>query len=129
MPNPSRRGFLGFLGAAVASATLDPERLLWVPGEKLISIPKAKEPLLQTIELRPSLIADWRSMEQSMLKKFPGREFYDVQGQEMFPSYDKNGNLESSYVAFLLASDWKNRKQEFDQRPIHSRRPDYVIYA
>lgn len=32
----SRRGFLGaLLGAAV----LDPERLLWVPGAKLISVP------------------------------------------------------------------------------------------
>lgn len=36
---PSRRGFLSFLGAAVASATLDPERLLWVPGAKVYSIP------------------------------------------------------------------------------------------
>lgn len=33
----SRRGFL----AAVAAAfVVDPERLLWVPGKKLISIPK-----------------------------------------------------------------------------------------
>ncbi len=37
--NHSRRGFLGFLGAAIAGATLDPERLLWEPGKKLISIP------------------------------------------------------------------------------------------
>ena len=36
-----RRGFLSFLGAAVAGATLDPERLLWKPGAKLISIPAA----------------------------------------------------------------------------------------
>ncbi len=33
---PSRRGFLGML----AAATLAPERLLWAPGRKLISIPK-----------------------------------------------------------------------------------------
>ncbi len=33
----SRRGFIGaLLGAAV----LDPERLLWVPGKRMISIPK-----------------------------------------------------------------------------------------
>jgi hypothetical protein len=32
-----RRGFLGVLAAAV----LDPERLLWVPGRKLVSIPEA----------------------------------------------------------------------------------------
>lgn len=35
-----RRGFLGMLAAAVAGATLDPEKLLWQSGRKLISIPK-----------------------------------------------------------------------------------------
>ncbi len=38
----NRRGFLGILGAAIAGATLDPERLLWEPGKKLISIPKPR---------------------------------------------------------------------------------------
>lgn len=33
----SRRGFLASVAAAL---TLDPERALWVPGKKLISIPK-----------------------------------------------------------------------------------------
>ena len=36
----NRRGFLSFLSAAVAGATLDPELALWKPGAKLISIPK-----------------------------------------------------------------------------------------
>lgn len=36
----NRRGFLGVFVAAVAGATLDPEKLLWRPGAKLISIPK-----------------------------------------------------------------------------------------
>ena len=35
----NRRGFLGTL---LAGAALDPERLLWVPGKKLISIPKPR---------------------------------------------------------------------------------------
>jgi hypothetical protein len=35
----NRRAFLGALGAAIAGATLDPERLLWVPGRKRIFIP------------------------------------------------------------------------------------------
>lgn len=35
----NRRGFLGAIAAAVAGATLDPDRALWVPGRKLISIP------------------------------------------------------------------------------------------
>jgi hypothetical protein len=33
-----RRGFL----AALAGTALDPERLLWIPGRKLISIPAAR---------------------------------------------------------------------------------------
>lgn len=36
----NRRGFFGALAAAIAGSTLDPEKLLWVPGRKLISIPK-----------------------------------------------------------------------------------------
>ncbi len=35
----SRRGFLGLLAGVAAGATLDPERLLWRPGAKLISVP------------------------------------------------------------------------------------------
>lgn len=38
----NRRGFLGVLGAAVVGATLDPERALWEPGKRLISIPKVQ---------------------------------------------------------------------------------------
>ncbi len=43
MANPAgfgRRGFLSLLAAAV----LDPERLLWIPGRKLISIPAISVP-------------------------------------------------------------------------------------
>ncbi len=36
----SRRTFLGGLAGLIAGAVLDPERLLWVPGKKLISIAK-----------------------------------------------------------------------------------------
>lgn len=35
----NRRGFLG----ALMGASLDPERLLWTPGKKLISIPAQKK--------------------------------------------------------------------------------------
>lgn len=62
---PSRRGFLGFFGAAVASATLDPERLLWVPGAKVYSIPvpriatDAKTMNAQMEYIRPQLVDLW----------------------------------------------------------------------
>lgn len=38
----NRRGFLGVMLGAVAGATLDPERLLWVPGRKVYSVPSAR---------------------------------------------------------------------------------------
>jgi hypothetical protein len=41
MPSLNRRGFLGLVGGAVATSVLDPERALWMPGAKLISIPRA----------------------------------------------------------------------------------------
>ncbi len=30
----------GLIGALLGAATMDPERLLWVPGQRVISIPK-----------------------------------------------------------------------------------------
>ncbi len=36
----NRRGFFAALAAVAATAALDPERLLWLPRKKLISIPK-----------------------------------------------------------------------------------------
>jgi len=41
----NRRGFLGLVSAIAAGAMLDPERLLWVPGRKLISIPRPIPPM------------------------------------------------------------------------------------
>jgi hypothetical protein len=35
----NRRGFLTAIAATLAGAALDPEKLLWEPGKKLISIP------------------------------------------------------------------------------------------
>ena len=43
----NRRAFLSTLsatiGAGIVSATLDPERLLWVPGAKTIFVPPPRE--------------------------------------------------------------------------------------
>ena len=49
----NRRGFLALLAGAV----LDPERLLWVPGRKVISIPAKLPPL--TVHLYMDL-TDWQ---------------------------------------------------------------------
>lgn len=39
----NRRGFLTTLAAALTGAVLDPERLLWVPGQKTIFIPSIEQ--------------------------------------------------------------------------------------
>jgi hypothetical protein len=40
---PTRRGFLGaVLSTVCAAAAIDPERLVWLPGKRLISIPKPR---------------------------------------------------------------------------------------
>lgn len=38
----NRRSFLSLIPAALAGATLDPERLLWVPGQKTLFLPSAR---------------------------------------------------------------------------------------
>lgn len=38
----NRRGFLSLFGIGAAVAAIDPERLLWTPGRKLISIPAVR---------------------------------------------------------------------------------------
>jgi hypothetical protein len=47
----TRRGFLGALIAGAAAAAVDPERLLWVPGRKLISVPKPRVVFVEYVEL------------------------------------------------------------------------------
>jgi hypothetical protein len=54
----TRRSFLAALAAALA---LDPERMLWLPGKKLISIPKLPEPPRNSF-LTPEMILD-RALE------------------------------------------------------------------
>ncbi len=41
----------GFLGALFSALVLDPDRALWVPGKKLISIPKPRPLELHEIAL------------------------------------------------------------------------------
>jgi hypothetical protein len=53
----NRRGFLGLAAAIAAGATLDPDRLLWVQGKKLISIPMPVVPV--PVEIQASTFSAW----------------------------------------------------------------------
>lgn len=48
----NRRGFLGAITGILAGAVLEPERLLWVPGRKLISIPEPTNLCVRFVGLR-----------------------------------------------------------------------------
>jgi hypothetical protein len=61
----NRRGFLGAIGAAVAAATLDPERALWIPGAKVYSIPA---PRVEVLSVRFTTIFD--PMRKRMIHQF-----------------------------------------------------------
>lgn len=63
----NRRGFLGFLGAAVAGATLDPERLLWQPGKKFISVPSIGYDEMEEMYLRPAARAFADAMDRDIV--------------------------------------------------------------
>jgi hypothetical protein len=53
----NRRTLIGSLIAAVASgATFDPEKALWVPGAKVISIPK-----------KPVFCVGWKTLEGNLV--------------------------------------------------------------
>lgn len=101
----SRRGFLGFLGAAVAGAMLDPERLLWVPGAKVYSLPSMPLPgaiiRFLNIERLTSPIAT------GALRKLNGRELYEVAGQSLFPECNYSGKQNGWHRAYLLPTNWR----------------------
>lgn len=69
----NRRGFLGALAASAAAFALYPERALWVPGAKTISIPKSlTEALFIEHYVIPFLAAspcEFRAMYPQHLKR------------------------------------------------------------
>ena len=90
MGKVSRRGFLSFLGGAAAIAAVDPEKLLWTPGKRTISIPapiRAQYLLSATFDfaagdeylslsdfedryMRPAMSALTRQLDAAMLKRY-----------------------------------------------------------
>ena len=69
----NRRGFFAMLSGAV----LDPERLLWVPGKKLISIPAALRPL-RSDDLDWTVVMD-EPLGMSTLTELARADLWEVQ--------------------------------------------------
>jgi|ERR1019366_2426481 hypothetical protein len=99
----NRRGFLAALAGLMVA---DPERLLWVPGKKLISIPK---PLLPGVLIHISS-AGWPGANHSriteILKKVDqmrgNREIMEAGwGQQIFAVRGRTGALTSELQVFI----------------------------
>jgi hypothetical protein len=75
-----RRGFLGLLGAFAATAVCDPERLLWTPGRKLISIPapRVATPADWVCQGSFSIEGKWISLE--LPNRYPGSFDWEIVG-------------------------------------------------
>ncbi len=54
----NRRGFLGTLALSAGAFALDPERLLWRPGEKAIFIPPVPKVWYETIKINAPISVD-----------------------------------------------------------------------
>ena len=67
----NRRGFFGLLGAGLAGFALDPERLLWVPGQKTFFLPSGVR-FQDPVFLAPEWVeAFQRLFDKLEWKRFP----------------------------------------------------------
>jgi len=80
-----RLGRRGFLGALAAALVFDPERALWRPGEKLISIPKPRDLRSEAIARREEALKQHFIVTTYMFTKLgkayqalPDGEWFDV---------------------------------------------------
>ena len=61
-----RRSFIGSIGAFLSGAVLDPERLLWIPGAKIFSI--------------PNLVDEFDDFDlQDSITRFFGQDFHQTE--------------------------------------------------
>ena len=81
MDGINRRGFFGLLAGGLVAAA-DPERLLWTPGKRLISIPRPRGTQLLTV----SLITDW------LLAEFDRNLSFSRRMQQTIPFGNKIGD-------------------------------------
>lgn len=124
----NRRGFLGAIGAALAGATLDPERLLWRPGAKVISIAR---PIVQRWSLNTSnamqpgdiftIAGFYATNPVTGLSTTMLREFVVTQPVE-------SGPIEDYFPKIVPNGPWQNVSAEGSPRKIEARRyrPSFV---
>ncbi len=77
----------GFLAALIGGLALDPERALWIPGRKLISIPKPRNRY---------------KLGDTILVRKPTR-FYTTHPPEYIPITLANVRLMAEYRAYIIS--------------------------
>lgn len=78
-----RRLFLRTLAAAAVGAALDPERLLWVPGQKTIFLPSV--PAVQPLVFHPDAFEMVMDLETGLAIRFVRQ--YDAT-LDLWPRFD-----------------------------------------
>lgn len=113
----NRRGFLGALiGAVAGSAVLDPERLLWTPGKKLISIPKTAA-LSGRDAISVRMVRMWDPVASEMVHRLDvvyGFKPVPIPGD--FSRVDHGLNYRQAYRAI----DYHVRDEAFKAQAFHS---------
>lgn len=88
----NRRAFLSTLAAGLAGAALDPERLLWVPGQKTIFIPAIPASRLVTTDYLQLLVEEGlrRLRSEIEMSRFLNRGYYSA---DVVPSHGFNTTI------------------------------------
>lgn len=87
-----------FIASLIASASMDPEKALWVPGKKLISIP-AKRGVIQ-VTLYPQT-ASAKALD-AVLRRYPAHRIFKAMHTEIFETRDKRGFILPEKIMWLI---------------------------
>lgn len=82
----NRRSFLTGLATLIGGAALDPERLLWVPGKKLISIPKPAWTDLYPPRISNEMLMNWLNPAIDILDERIRREIIQQTQEDLLVS-------------------------------------------
>ena len=78
----NRRNFLSTFATAAAALVLDPERLLWVPGKKLISVPAPPKVFYEAIVFHEKYFkVDMEFTEAELASMFHSRDMDMMAGR------------------------------------------------
>jgi hypothetical protein len=124
----NRRAFFSALTAFAAAATLDPERLLWTSGKKLISIP-APPRLLSVEEMLDAALVRlgyFRPLNQGQLAD-AFLEMTRMVDRSMGSPVDRVRAYIDSSVAVSEACFWEDRQFKPWTAPPHTRRLDRML--